>query len=124
MLKRLGRVYADGVIDISEYDTRRRALQAQLAAAVPHHTCMLQRAQVVTLLQDLPALLDAATAMERRTVLRSVFSEIWVRDTKIRELTPRTEVAPLVASIARVVCGVADGARTRNNWNHNPGLCH
>jgi len=108
-LKRLGRVYADGVIGDDEYQRTRDALRLQLHAARPAEPNMFARDAALALLGDLPTLLDAATAHERRMVLRSLFSEIWVRNAEIHELTPRADVYPLVASIVRCVSGVADG---------------
>src|SRR5688500_3285804 len=49
-----------------------RDVAAQLAITAPPHTRGFQRALAAALLQDLPALLDAATAHERRTVIISL----------------------------------------------------
>lgn len=95
-LKRLGRAYTDGVIDDTEYQRTRDALRLQLQATQPYQPNTFARDMAQTLLQDLPALLDAATAHERRLVLRSLFSEIWVRNGEICELTPRPDVYPLI----------------------------
>ncbi len=108
-LKRLGRAYTDGMIGDEEYQRTRDALRLQLAAAQLHQPNMFARDAALALLADLPAVLDRATAHERRLVLRSLFSEIWVRNAEIHELTPRADVYPLVASVARYVSGLADG---------------
>jgi hypothetical protein len=93
----------------TEREDRRSRLQ--LAAAQPYQPSPCALAQALR--ADLPTLLDRATAHERRLVLRSLFSEIWVRNAEIHELTPRADVYPLVTSIARCVSGVADGRLAR-----------
>ncbi len=108
-LTRLGRAYADGLIADAEYERTRDALRLQLAAAQPRTPNTFARDAAIALLQNLPTVLDRATPPERRAVLRSLFSHIWVRNGEINELTPRADVYPLVASIACCVGGVADG---------------
>ncbi len=123
-LKRLARVYADGLIDDAEYERERAALQALLVEAPSLALVRFEQARAAALLADLPTLLARATAQERRAVVGSLFERVWVQERRLNALTPRAEVYPLMASIARVVIGVTDGARTRNPLIHSQVLCH
>ncbi len=83
----------------------RDALRLQLQAAQPYQPNTFARDMAQTRLQDLPALLATATPQELRAVVRSFFDRIWVKNCQLNALTPRAEVYPLIASIARVCWG-------------------
>lgn len=123
-LRRLARLYADGMVDDGAYERERDVLRAQLDTATTTAMLRFDAEQAAANLAHLPNLLARATAAERRAVVRSIFDRIWVRDRVLNGLTARAEVYPLLRAVSRVVYGVADGTRTHNNRNHNPALCH
>ncbi len=122
-IKRLGRLFQDGLKTEREYERELAALRAQLDAATNDAVARFDVGRAIELVNDLPDLLASATAAERRAVLGSVIEKLWVADRELHAITPRAEWYPLMASIARCVHGVADGFRTRNPRNHNPMLC-
>ncbi len=129
-LKRLARLYADGMIEDDEYARERDALTAAMAwtptATPPQAAFNLEKA--IQLISDIPSLIARATSHERRAVMRSLFERVWVKEQSLRGLVPRSEIEPLIRSIALVatigksVGGVADGARTRNILSHSQAL--
>ncbi len=121
-LRRLGLVYADGLIGADEYQRRRNALRAQLLA-VPETPAQPNLEEAAKLLSSMAALMGAATLVERRQLVRQIFSHLYAEKTELKAITPTGLYMPLVGVISGWF-GVADGTRTHNNLNHNQALCH
>lgn len=68
-LARYAEVYAEGMISKDQYQQRKAALEAQLQAQ-PATVTPLNLQHAAALLQNLPALIDAATPDERRELVR------------------------------------------------------
>ena len=80
-IKRLARLYEDGLKTDAEYTQELRVLRSQLATAevqaTVSHEEMLH--QALALLRDMPSLLEAATPEELRTLVQEVFDVVYVR---------------------------------------------
>ncbi len=121
-LRRLGTVYADGLINDLDYRRQRDALRMQLAQVVPAHVPDVAAAAQV--LHNLPSLVATATLEQRRALIATIFSTFWLeKPMGIKAITPTGLYLPLVGVIMLGADGVADGFRTRNPRNHNPMLC-
>jgi hypothetical protein len=81
------------------------------------------------LLEDLPALMNAAPIAEQRGILRSIFERVWVTAHNVCAIMPNSLYLPL-ASAAVGVCGIGGpgGDRTHDHrfkrsvrWMDHPG---
>ena len=107
------------------FDKRKTLLAAARTPVVP---AAVNEARALTLLIDVPRLIHAATPNERQAVVEALFDKVWIQAKEIIAVTPRTDVGPLLAGLARVrygcLDGVPDGFRTRNLLIHSQALCH
>ena len=109
-LRRLALVFANGDLDEATYTARRAVLLDQLAQAQrPAQTCAPDIAHAVRLLRDFSALLDVATARERRDMLRHLAQTFWLEAHRIAAWTPSDLYAPMAAAAARGGEQVPDG---------------
>jgi hypothetical protein len=124
-LRRLGLVWADGLIGDREYEAekaRLRAMLDEIQSARPPLVLNEQRA--VELLRSLPTLLEDATVNQKRRLVRALFNRVWVEAGKIVGVSSRQDVYPLLLACWRVLERVPDGFRTRNLLSHSQALCH
>jgi uncharacterized protein YqgQ len=75
-LKRLGMVYADGLLSEVEYARSRDALRAQRTQADVQHE-RLDLAKALDLLSEAVALVDATTVEEQCGLVRQSVSHMW-----------------------------------------------
>jgi hypothetical protein len=119
-------VYEAEILTRAEYERKRKALLA--TARTPVVPGAINEARAFALLADMPALIDAATPNERQAVVDALFEKVWVQGKGIVAVTPRADVGPILAGLARVrygcLDGVPDGFRTRNLLSHSQALCH
>jgi site-specific DNA recombinase len=125
-LVQLQQAYDAEILTRAEYERKRKALLA--AARTPLAPAAVNEARALTLLADVPTMMGAATPAERRAVVGALFENIWIQEKGIVAVTPRADVGPLLAGLARVrygcLDGVPDGFRTRNLLSHSQALCH
>jgi site-specific DNA recombinase len=125
-LVQLQQAYDAEILTRAEYERKRKALLA--AARTPVTPAAVNEARALTLLTDVPRLIDAATPNERQAVVGALFDKVWIQERGIVAVTPRADVGPLIAGVARVrygcLDGVPDGFRTRNLLSHSQALCH
>lgn len=95
-LKRLARLYEDGLKSDAEYVAERDRLQAQLHDAAPAPVGMVQIERAATLLRDIPTLLAQASMLQQRAVLAHLFSAIWIERHTVVALTPKRDVFPIM----------------------------
>ena len=109
----------------AEYERKRKALLA--TARTPLAPAEVNEARALTLLTDVPTLMAAAKPSERRAVVGALFEKVWIQAKGIIAVTPRLDMGPLLAGLARVrygcLDGVPDGFRTRNLLSHSQALC-
>ena len=75
-LRRLGKAYADGVLEEDEYEFQQRVLKVQLdSLVVPEERATLQAGH---LLENLPLLWEKANLEERRTILGGFLECVYV----------------------------------------------
>ena len=97
-LKRLARLYQDGMIDDTVYERDRDALRAKLATASTSLPFADLRT-VATLLGDLPALLKEATNEERRAVLIQLIDQVYLKHDAILGIRPTLRAWPLMHAV-------------------------
>ena len=105
-MRQLKEAYNADILTKAEYEKKLRALQEQHA---PGRAVPLNTRRALEQLQRLPQLLEQSEPYERLALVKSLFTQVWVRDRKIVRLTPRSDVGDTLAGIAMVVDGVPDG---------------
>jgi hypothetical protein len=63
----------------------------------------------MTMLIDIPTLMAAATPSERRAVVGALFDKVWIQEKGIVAVTPRADVGPVLAGLAKLQHGCLDG---------------
>jgi hypothetical protein len=121
-LQQLKQAYNAGILTRSEYE--RKASDWEHKKGLPPRGGAFDVQQALHRLADLPQLLEQATAPERLAVVKSLFHQVWVENSRIASLTPRADVEPVLTALVRVLDGVPDGARTHNILSHSQALCH
>lgn len=101
-MKRLGRLYADGLRTDDEYSREIADLKAQLAEQ-PAPIMRLQLADVLPLLSDLPALLREADPVDQRATLQELFESITLAPHQALEARPRAQYRDLLIGIDQQV---------------------
>ena len=97
-LKRLARLYQDGLIDDKRYEHDRDEIRSQLAKA----TMPLPFADlgtVATVLDDLPGLLKEATTEERRAVLVQLVDQVYLKHDAVLGIRPTLRAWPLMHAV-------------------------
>ena len=106
----LQQAYEAEILTRAEYERKRKAL---LATARTPPSAAVNEARALALLTDVPTLMDAAKPSERRAVVGALFEKVWIQAKGIIPVTPRADVGPLLAGLARVrygcLYGVPDG---------------
>jgi site-specific DNA recombinase len=121
-LERLKVLFEEGDYTPDEYRAKRDALRTQLAT-IDRVPATLDLDGALRTLSSFGDVLAVASLPDRRMLLRQLFSHVYADWRTLKAITPTEAYLPLIG----VLCcsfGVADGTRTRNNWNHNPALCH
>ena len=98
-LKRLARLYEDGMKTDDEYQRERDRLQAQLHRTQPALPIQANLEAAAERLRDLPALLEAATMLQRRGLLSHLFSDVWIEKHQVVALTPVRALLPLMYGV-------------------------
>jgi site-specific DNA recombinase len=124
-LEQLQQAYEAEILTRSEYERKRKALL--VAARTPLVPAEVEEARALRVLAEVRTLMDAAMPNERRAVVGALVDKVWVRDREIVAVTPRADVGPVIAGLAKVkygcLDGVPDGFRTRNLLSHSQALC-
>jgi len=97
-LKRLARLYQDGLIDDATYERDRDAIRAKLTSA----TTSLPFADlgiVANLLGDLPGLLNEATNEERRAILVQLVDQVYLKHDAVLGIRPTLRAWPLMHAL-------------------------
>jgi hypothetical protein len=103
-LKRLARLYEDGLKTEAEYVRERDALRGQLAVeAAP--AIRPKPSSAVALLADVPQLLGRATLHERRAVLEEVLDVIYLMPHQAMAVRPVESYAPLLRAARLKIMG-------------------
>jgi hypothetical protein len=115
-LKRLARLYQDGLIDDTRYERDRDAIRAQLSTAMmplPYADLGV----VATLLGDIPRLLKEATNEERRAVLIQLVDQVYLTHDAVLGIRPTLRAWPLMHAVyAQFLHSVTWWA----GWGSNP----
>ena len=115
-LKRLARLYQDGLLDDASYERNRDSLRAQLSAP-PAPLPFADLHMVATLLGDLPTLLNEATLEEGRAVLVQLIDQVYVRHDAVLGIRPTLRAWPLMHAVyAQFLQSVGWWA----GWGSNP----
>jgi hypothetical protein len=96
-IERWGEVYARGAISKTKFDRTVAELEAKLsnAPATPRQPNLIQAA---ALLAEFPKLMEAASLVERRTIMRHLFSKVWLQRHEVVAITPTALYMPLVVA--------------------------
>ena len=107
-MKRIARLYADGLKSDDEYEREIAALRAQLSVAAPI-IALPDTAAIMRLLTDVPALLRSAESIDRRAVLHEVFQQIVLTPHLALTAKPR-------AAYSYVLTGLCAQASSTDWW--------
>lgn len=94
-IKRLGRLYVDGLKTDADYDTELTALRQQLARLSLTEAPLVNDADAAKLLGDLPLLLRAATPIELRAVIIQLVDEVHIKGRIAVAIRPTSLYGPL-----------------------------
>lgn len=96
--RRLTRAYMDGLIDDSEYEAQRAALQADLAAIEEAQQAPTEYdlEYGVRMIESLNTAMDFAGVSEQRNVVFALFDRVWIAGRRIVAVNARSEVYPLI----------------------------
>jgi site-specific DNA recombinase len=97
-LKRLARLYQDGLIDDASYERDRDTIRAQLAAPAAMLPFDDMRA-VATLLGNLAELLKEATTEERRAILVQLIDQVYLKHDAVLGIRPTLRAWPLMQTV-------------------------
>jgi len=97
-LERAMELYQSGDWTREKFERAKAKCRHDLAALIPARTSVGEEAAV--LLDNLPALWEALTAEEQKTLYRLIFSAIYVQDETIVEIEPRGPFRSLLAEAA------------------------
>ena len=115
-LKRLARLYQDGLIDDRAYERDRDTIRAQLSQE-PAPLPFTDLRSVAMLLGDLPGLLEEATLEERRAVLVQLVDQVYLRHDALLGIRPTLRAWPLMHAVyAQFLHSVTWWA----GWGSNP----
>lgn len=103
-IERWGEAYARGAIGKAKFERTIADLQAKMAEA-PSTPRQPNLAEVAGLLSQFAQLIDAANLVERRAIVRQLFSKIWVQRHEVVAITPTSLYLPLVAAAQRRYSG-------------------
>lgn len=92
--KRLARAYADGAFTDEEYTTQLAMLQIQQEHK-PNNVSSVDVEEVLTLLENIPLLLQEARPSERRMLLGEMVSEVYIARREVYAFRPTKAAEPL-----------------------------
>ena len=115
-LKRLGRLYQDGLISDEQYERDRDSLREQLSAA-PAALPVTDMRGVASLLSDLPAIIKEATTEERRAILVQLVDQVYLRHDALFAIRPTLRAWPLLQAVYEQSLQVVDWWA---GWGSNP----
>lgn len=98
-LKRLARLYEDGMKSDEDYQRERDRLRSMLQEQPVSVPMQANLEEAAKRLHDLPTLLAQATMLQRRAVLAHLFSDIWIERNEIVALTPTRVLFPLMYAV-------------------------
>jgi hypothetical protein len=93
---RLKDLYQFGHLERAEYLQKRGQIEDQLAQQAPAPSRALDIERAAGLLGDLPALLDAATPLQRRALIQQVLTMIWIEKRAVTAVKPAANFLLLV----------------------------
>jgi hypothetical protein len=97
-LKRLARLYQDGMIDDTAYERDRDAIRSKLTTASTSLP-FADLCTVATGLGDFPALLNEATTEERRAVLVQLVDQVYLKHDAVLGIRPTLRAWPLMHAV-------------------------
>ena len=97
-LKRLGRLYQDGLITDEQYERDRDSLREQLSAA-PAALPVTDMRAVAALLGDFPTIVKEATTEERRAILVQLVDQVYLRHDALLAIRPTLRAWPLLQAV-------------------------
>lgn len=92
-LRLLRSEFMDGTMTPEVYRAREARLRAMLVPLPP--TPIVDMGRAAALLGDMPRLIKGATADEQRALVRTIFTDIWLRENEIEAWAPRAVYQPL-----------------------------
>lgn len=98
-LRLLRQEFMNSAMPPEVYRAREARLRAMLVPLPPAPIVDMGRA--AALLADLPRLIAGATADEQRALVRTIFSDIWLREDEIEAWAPRAVYQPLFTVLKR-----------------------
>jgi site-specific DNA recombinase len=93
-IERIAEMYKWGDLTREAYRAERERLEAELATLRTTTNQAEVLVQAATLLKDLPAAWDAATAVQRNELARLVFETIEIEDDRVVAVVPQPDFAP------------------------------
>ena len=99
-IRRLARLYANGLKSDADYQSELNALRAQLAAApAPSLQPRLTTHEVMARMNDIPTLIRRGTVAERRQVISELIEQVYALPGEIAAIRPTTLYAPFLHSV-------------------------
>jgi site-specific DNA recombinase len=95
-LKRIGQLYADDVMNEEEYQHERDRLKAQLHEQAPAVSYVPQLGSVLSMLSDVPQLVEGAPLTVQRALLTEVFEVIYVMPHQAMAARPMSSYAAIL----------------------------
>jgi Recombinase zinc beta ribbon domain/Recombinase len=96
-IERWGEAYARGAIGKAKFERTIADLQARIAEA-PHAPRQPTMAELADLLTQFSQIIEHATLVERRAIMRKLFSTIWIQRHEVVAIKPTLLYMPLVVA--------------------------
>lgn len=104
-IDRLTSAWVDGNISDAAYERQLVTLKTKLQQPPPPPPQTIDVAKAMTLLADLPALIQAATIEERRMLVQMLFKRVWIQDRAVKAISAYPMFAALIQSLERCEAG-------------------
>ena len=108
-LTRLKDLYQRGHSELAEYIEKRTRIEQQIARIPAPSDRILNVEKAITLLSDLPTLLDTATLTQRRALVRQIFDMVWIEKVAVTAIKPTATFALLVELAAQGSLAISAG---------------
>lgn len=95
-LKRLARLYEDGLKTDEEYAAELAALKAQLTIAEPQQRQLPDVRQAIAQIASLADIYEIATPVEKAALMRQLFTHFWIENKVLKAITPTARYLHIV----------------------------
>lgn len=119
----LKRQFLEETISAVEYEQRLKALESEPEPESSFQTHRRDSEQVLELLKQMPVILAECTAEERRTIVRQLVSEVWIKPSRVIAIRP-TRLAKILIPATRGMLKSKNGVSWWAGWASNTTRTH